>query len=53
MRGLGFYSTYGGCHTKAFWFNRCHQKVKGAFAKIWKTDNLITSFDTFIGWKPW
>lgn len=53
MRGLGFYSTYGGCHTKASWFIRCHPKVKGSFAKIWKTDNLITSFDTFIGWKPW
>ena len=53
MKTLGFYSTYGGSHSKASWFIRCNTKVRGCFSKIWNTQDLITSFDTFIGWKPW
>ena len=50
---MGFFATYGGCHTKASWFLRCHPRVREAFSIIWNTKDLITSFDTFIGWKPW
>lgn len=53
MRDLGFFATYGGCHTKASWFIRTHPNVRKAFATIWKTEDLISSFDVFIGWKPW
>lgn len=53
MKNLGFFSTYGGSHSKASWYIRAHPKVHSVFAKIWKNENLITSFDTFIGWKPW
>lgn len=53
MNHIGFFATYGGCHSKASWFLRCHPKVRSVFSKIWKTDKLITSFDTFIAWKPW
>lgn len=50
---MGFFVSYGGCHTKASWFLRCHPRVQEAFKKIWKTDKLITSFDTMIAWRPW
>lgn len=53
MRQLGFFATYGGCHTQASWFIRCRPKIREAFSKIWNTTDLITSFDTFIGWRPW
>lgn len=42
-----------GCHTRASWYLRLHPGVRRAFSAIWNTDGLITSFDTFIGWKPW
>lgn len=53
MKTLGFFATYGGCHSKASWFIRKREKIQGAFKKIWNTEDVITSFDTFIGWKPW
>lgn len=53
MNRIGFFGTYGGCHTKASWLIRCHPSVRSVFAKIWNTQQLITSFDTFIAWKPW
>jgi hypothetical protein len=50
---MGFFVSYGGCHSKASWYIRTHTQVKSAFAKIWSTPELITSFDTFISWRPW
>lgn len=35
---MGFFVSYGGCHTKASWMIRTHPKVQQAFAKIWKTN---------------
>jgi len=50
---MGFFVSYGGCHTVTSWMVRTHPKVKSAFSKIWNTEKLITSFDTIISWKPW
>jgi len=52
-KGVGFFVSYGGCHSQASWYLRTHPRVKSAFASIWKTQSLITSFDTFICWRPW
>lgn len=50
---IGFFVSYGGCHTHASWYLRTRPKVKAVFSKIWNTNSLITSFDTFICWRPW
>ena len=50
---MGFFVSYGGCHTHASWFIRTRPNVKNAFAAIWNTQSLVTSFDTFISWRPW
>eukprot|EP00051_Salpingoeca_urceolata_P012261 m.152094 g.152094 ORF g.152094 m.152094 type:complete len:256 (-) comp17430_c0_seq5:151-918(-) len=50
---LGFFQTHGGGQCDAAWFLRSRPNVKGAFASIWKTQELLTSFDTFICWRPW
>jgi len=50
---IGFFVSYGGCHTKASWYLRCQPKVQEVFKKIWDCEQLITSFDTFIAWRPW
>lgn len=50
---IGFFVSYGGCHTKASWYLRTHPKVKQAFCEIWETKSLISSYDTFICWRPW
>jgi len=49
----GFMSTYGGGHCQAAWYLRGLPKVNQTFAHIWKTDELLTSMDTFINWRPW
>ena len=41
-RRLGFVEQY---HHQAFWNNRQHPRVYGAFADLWGTDKLWVSFD--------
>jgi hypothetical protein len=43
----------GGGQSKAAWFVRSLPCVKGVFERIWDTDSLLTSMDTFICWRPW
>jgi len=50
---LGFTTTDGGGHTKASWFLRSHERVTKAFETIWSATCMLTSFDTFITWRPW
>jgi ectoine hydroxylase-related dioxygenase (phytanoyl-CoA dioxygenase family) len=50
---IGFFVSYGGCHSQASWFLRTRPRVKEVFTKIWSLSELITSFDTFICWRPW
>lgn len=35
------------------WFVRSAPGIKKAFESIWDTDDMITSMDTAIAWKPW
>lgn len=51
--GLGFMCTRGGGQSAAAWYLRGHRGVHRAFSEIWGTDELISSFDTFISWRPW
>lgn len=50
---MGFFTGYGGAHSRASWYLRTRPNIKSAFAAIWKTKDLIVSFDTFIAWRPW
>jgi hypothetical protein len=50
---MGFFTGYGGAHSRASWFLRSLPAVKTTFSKIYNTPNLISSFDTFIAWRPW
>jgi len=49
----GFFCTRGGGQCAAAWSIRGHPRVRRAFEEIWGTTELISSFDTFIGWRPW
>jgi len=49
----GFCCTRGGGQNSAAWAMRGNPHVRQVFAEIWGTDDLITSFDTFICWRPW
>ena len=45
--------SYGIGHSQAQWFVRGVPNVKKAFAKIWETEELLTSFDGVSLWRPW
>ena len=45
--------SYGIGHSEAQWFVRGVPNVKKAFAKIWETEELLTSFDGVSLWRPW
>lgn len=40
-------------HTDFLWNTRLLPRVKQAFARIWGSDDLITSFDTGNAFRPW
>ena len=37
----------------AQWFIRGSSRVQAAFAGVWDTDELLTSFDGMSLWRPW
>ncbi|ORY35326.1 hypothetical protein BCR39DRAFT_591866 [Naematelia encephala] len=41
----GMFHGYGFCHEEFLWDLRCEDGIIDAFAKVWGTDELITSFD--------
>jgi hypothetical protein len=57
----GMYFGYGATHEKMAWEARTEPKVVDTFAKLWGTDELISSFDGInvsmrrkdISWSPW
>lgn len=57
----GMYFGYGATHEKMAWEARTEPKVVETFAKLWGTDELISSFDGInvsmrrkdISWSPW
>ncbi|KAI5477297.1 hypothetical protein MNV49_006518 [Pseudohyphozyma bogoriensis] len=46
MKG-GMLHGYGAGHEQFVWDVRCEQGIIDAFAKVWGTDELVTSFDGF------
>jgi ectoine hydroxylase-related dioxygenase (phytanoyl-CoA dioxygenase family) len=51
--GPGIFTTHGVMQSPGPWFIRGLPRAKEAFAQIWGTDNLITSMDAMMVWKPW
>ncbi len=49
----GILPSYGIGHSKSQWYLRSIPNVKKAFAKIWGTQELLTSFDGVSLWRPW
>ena len=49
----GILPSYGIGHSESQWFLRSIPNVKKAFAKIWDTEELLTSFDGVSLWRPW
>jgi len=49
----GITTSYGAAQSKAAWFVRGIPAVKEAFRRVWNTDDLITSMDSMIIWRPW
>ena len=49
----GIIPSYGIGHSEAQWFVRGVPNVKKAFAKVWGTNDLLTSFDGVSLWRPW
>jgi len=50
---LGFMSQFGGGQMAGAWYLRGLPRVKKVFAAIWGTEELLTSMDTTIMWRPW
>lgn len=40
-------------HSDAAWYMRTVPSVKKCFEQIYKTTDLLTSFDTIISWRQW
>ena len=49
----GILPAHGIGQSAAQWFIRSQPRVKAAFSSIWKTDELLTSFDGMSVWRPW
>ena len=49
----GFTTGWGISYCESAWFLRTHPNVMGCFKSIWNSNDLISSFDTFLTWRPW
>jgi hypothetical protein len=49
----GVIHPHGVIQSKATWYVRGVPAVKAAFASLWGTDDLITSFDGICAFRPW
>lgn len=49
----GIMGRYGMGHSPFVWSVRSNPKVIRVFEKVWKTDNLLTSFDAANAFRPW
>jgi len=49
----GFFCSHSFAQREASWKLRTLPGVKETFAKIWGTEDLITSMDIMIGYRPW
>jgi hypothetical protein len=46
----GMLPYYGSGHSTLAWFIRSHPRVRGVFAALFETDNLISSLDGMVLW---
>lgn len=51
--GTGIVATHGSGQSEAAWRVRVTPAVRRAFELIWGTDDLLTSMDPLILWRPW
>jgi hypothetical protein len=49
----GVIHPHGVIQSKATWYVRGVPAIKEAFARLWGTDDLITSFDGICAFRPW
>lgn len=49
----GISTGYGSGQADFNWYIRTRPKVRAAYEKIWKTEDLIVSFDGFNLFRPW
>ena len=49
----GIMTTCGATQQAAAWFVRGHCRVQQAFSAVWGEEELITSMDCVILWRPW
>eukprot|EP00928_Gymnodinium_smaydae_P079408 TRINITY_DN63346_c0_g1_i1.p1 TRINITY_DN63346_c0_g1~~TRINITY_DN63346_c0_g1_i1.p1 ORF type:complete len:391 (+),score=31.11 TRINITY_DN63346_c0_g1_i1:53-1174(+) len=50
---LGIVKACGAGQSELAWYVRTRPRVKEAFARIWATESLVTSFDGFNVFLPW
>lgn len=41
------------CHSEFMWTSRTFPKVKQAFSEIWKSDEMLVSYDAGNAFRPW
>lgn len=51
--GTGISTGYSSGQADFNWYIRTRPKVRAAYEKIWKTEDLIVSFDGFNLFRPW
>lgn len=49
----GILTQYGFNHSSFLWNTRLLPKVKAAFAAIWRSNDLLVSFDAGNAFRPW
>jgi hypothetical protein len=49
----GITSSNGLAHSESAWFVRTRPKVKESFVTIWSEEDLISSYDCVLTWRPW
>jgi hypothetical protein len=49
----GLTTCWGVTQSEAAWYIRTNPKVVEAFSHIWDSQDLITSMDCFLTWRPW
>jgi hypothetical protein len=49
----GYTTGWGIGHSEAAWYLRSLPHVRGVFTQIWGSNKLVSSFESFIAWRPW
>jgi ectoine hydroxylase-related dioxygenase (phytanoyl-CoA dioxygenase family) len=52
-KDVGFLQTNSISQSDPAWSIRGNSSIKRIFSRIWATNDLLVSLDTFIAWRPW